>query len=123
MGEDDEATDSPGNFNNKSVWARISVIAAGAVFNFILAFLMSVVIVGMTGYDSPVIGEVDPGFPAAEAGMQAGDRFVRVGDVALTDATAQEVSNAIGAYADGQEIPITVLRNGEELDFLITPLL
>ena len=33
MGEDDEATDSPNNFNNKSVWARISVIAAGPVFN------------------------------------------------------------------------------------------
>ena len=67
MGEDDEVSDSPGNFNNKSVWARISVIAAGAVFNFILAFIMSVIIIGMTGYDSPVIGEVDAGFPAAEA--------------------------------------------------------
>lgn len=28
MGEDDEETESPGNFNKKSVWARISVIAA-----------------------------------------------------------------------------------------------
>ena len=36
MGEDEEANDSPNNFNNKSVWARISVIAAGPVFNFIL---------------------------------------------------------------------------------------
>ena len=33
MGEDEEANDSPNNFNNKSVWARISVIAAGPVFN------------------------------------------------------------------------------------------
>ena len=29
MGEDEEATDSPSNFNNKPVWARISVIVAG----------------------------------------------------------------------------------------------
>ena len=32
MGEDEEATDSPNNFNNKSVWARMSVIVAGPMF-------------------------------------------------------------------------------------------
>ena len=46
MGEDDEATDSPNNFNNKSVWARILVIAAGPIFNFILAFIFSVISTG-----------------------------------------------------------------------------
>ena len=40
MGEDDEETESPGNFNKKSVWARISVIAAGPIFNFIMAFVL-----------------------------------------------------------------------------------
>ena len=35
MGEDDEETESPGNFNKKSVWARISVIAAGPIFNLL----------------------------------------------------------------------------------------
>ena len=49
MGEDEEATDSPNNFNNKSVWARISVIAAGPVFNFILAWIFSVILIFMIG--------------------------------------------------------------------------
>ena len=31
------------SFANKSVWARIAVIAAGPIFNFILAFVCSVV--------------------------------------------------------------------------------
>ena len=48
MGEDDEATGTKGNFHSKSVWARISVIAAGPVFNFILAFLFSVILVAKT---------------------------------------------------------------------------
>ena len=61
MGEDEEATDSPNNFNNKSVWARISVIAAGAVFNFILAFITSVVLIAMVGIDKPVVADVDAG--------------------------------------------------------------
>ena len=70
MGEDEEANDSPNNFNNKSVWARISVIAAGPVFNFILAFIFAVIITAMVGYDKPVIGAVDSGYPAAEAGLK-----------------------------------------------------
>ena len=48
-GEDEEATASPNNFNNKSVWARISVIAAGPVFNFILAFIFAVILTAMVG--------------------------------------------------------------------------
>ena len=71
MGEDEEATDAPGNFNNKSVWARISVIAAGPVFNFILAFLMAVVLILIIGYDKPVAAGVTEGYPAAEAGIPA----------------------------------------------------
>lgn len=63
MGEDEEATDAPGNFNNKSVWARISVIAAGPVFNFILAFVAAVVLILMIGIDKPVVGAVEQGFP------------------------------------------------------------
>ena len=73
MGEDEEATDSPNNFNNKSVWARISVIAAGPIFNFILALVFAVILTGMIGYDKPVIGEVEQGYPAAEAGIKEGD--------------------------------------------------
>lgn len=70
MGEDEETNDSPNNFNNKSVWARISVIAAGPVFNFILAFIFAVIITAMVGYDKPVIGAVESGYPAAEAGLK-----------------------------------------------------
>ena len=80
MGEDEERTDSPGNFNNKSVWARISVIAAGPVFNFILAFVFAVILVLMTGYDRPVISSVENGYPAEEAGLKEGDTILRMGD-------------------------------------------
>ena len=36
VGEDEDSEDKNA-FNNKGVWARISVIAAGPIFNFILA--------------------------------------------------------------------------------------
>lgn len=117
MGEDDEVTDSPGNFNNKSVWARISVIAAGAVFNFILAFLMSVIIVGMTGYDSPVIGEVDAGFPAAEAGMLPGDKIVKMNDEKIN--IFREIT-MYNQFHQNEETNITFVRDGEKHTVTIT---
>ena len=120
MGEDDEASDSPGNFNNKSVWARISVIVAGAVFNFILAFIMSVIIVGMTGYDSPVIGEVDKGFPAAEAGMLPGDKIVKMNDEKIN--IFREIT-MYNQFHQGQETEITWIRDGEKHTAKVTPMM
>ena len=64
MGEDETENLSENNFNKKSVWARISVIAAGPIFNFILAFLLSMIVVGFTGYSSPVLESVVPDTPA-----------------------------------------------------------
>ena len=77
MGEDN-AEGEKGNFNEKPVWVRMLVILAGPFFNFILAFLIGIILVASTGYDKPVIGEVESGFPAAEAGIQAGDEIVRM---------------------------------------------
>ena len=49
MGEDDADDTAEGSFNSKSVWARISVIAAGPIFNFILAW--SFVLLWLDGLD------------------------------------------------------------------------
>lgn len=77
LGEDENESD-PRAFNNKSVWARIAVIAAGPVFNFILAFLLALVIIHTVGYDSPKLTGVIDGLPAKEQGMQAGDVIMRL---------------------------------------------
>jgi regulator of sigma E protease len=39
MEGEDESSDNPRAFPNKSVWARISVVFAGPFFNFIMAFM------------------------------------------------------------------------------------
>lgn len=79
MGEDDEADAADARaFNNKSVWARMAVVAAGPVFNFILALLLSLIVVGLAGYDLPEILSVQEDSPAAEAGLQEGDVITRL---------------------------------------------
>lgn len=63
LGEDENETDEHA-FNNKSVWARMSVIVAGPAFNFLLAFLLSMILVGATGYTTTQLNGVTDGLPA-----------------------------------------------------------
>ena len=55
LGEDTEEENLKGSFNAAPVWGRISVVAAGPVFNFILAFLLAVIIVGVVGDRKSVV--------------------------------------------------------------------
>ncbi|OOG27174.1 RIP metalloprotease RseP [Thioalkalivibrio denitrificans] len=68
-------------FNRQPVGKRIAIVAAGPAFNFLFAALAYwlMFMVGVSGM-KPVVGEVATTSLAAEAGFQAGDRLVRVGD-------------------------------------------
>ena len=68
----DEREDS---FNNKSVWARIAVIAAGPIFNFILAWVLAVVLIGLEGFTNTEITGIAKKGAAAQAGLEVGDEI------------------------------------------------
>ena len=72
LGEDEDG-DGPGSFNAASPWARIAIVAAGPIFNFIMAFLLAVIIVGCVGYVPAEVMQVEKGSPAEEAGLEEGD--------------------------------------------------
>ena len=72
LGEDGEE-EGEGTFNSKSVWARISVVAAGPVFNMILAFFCAIFVISYAGSSPARVTEVADGSPEAEAGLEAGD--------------------------------------------------
>jgi len=118
MGEDDEVSDSPDNFNNKSVWARISVIAAGPVFNFIIAFVFAVILILMTGYDKPVVQEAPEGYAAAEAGITAGDTIVRMGGKRIH--LFREITY-YNQFHQGEDVEVEYLHNGEQKTALLKP--
>ena len=75
---EEEGGPSPNSFNAAPVWARISSVVAGPLFNFILAFLLAIILVGFCGSDKPVILGTMEGYPAAEAGIQPGDIITRM---------------------------------------------
>ena len=119
MGEDDADDISEGSFNSKSVWARISVIAAGPVFNLILGWVLCIIMVAWVGYRAPVITAVEEGYSAAEQGMQAGDRITEI------DGKKVHLWNEVSLYnlmnTDGEKTAVTYERDGEEVSVVLEP--
>jgi len=119
LGEDMEDT-QPGSFLSASVWGRISVVAAGPLFNFILAFLLSLVIVSLSGSSLTEILEVSEGSAAYEAGLREGD--------IVTSYQGYHVDLWQDYYVywylnpqDGRPVHMTVKRDGEKLDIVYEP--
>ena len=115
--EDKEAVDEK-SFNSKSVWTRIAVIAAGPIFNFLLALVLGLVIVTAVGYDSPQLIDVQDGFPAQEQGMQAGDIITKLGEDFVGNYT--QLAQVLRKYEAGDSTTVTVLRNGHTVELTIT---
>lgn len=112
---EDEDDDSEGSFNNASVWARISVVAAGPIFNFILALVFAMIITSVVGYDPARVLQVTEGSPAAQAGLKEGD--------IITEFQGRHIS--IGRDLDSymtlhglkdEEISLTYERDGKKHD-------
>lgn len=119
LGED-ELLDADNSFNKKSVWARISVIAAGPIFNFVLAFVLSLFVIGTIGYDPATVTRIDKGMGAETAGLQIGDTITNIDGKHIS--IGREVYNyfQFNKLSD-VPIPVTFLRDGKKKTVNVTP--
>ena len=115
----------PRTFGAKPAWQRALVIAAGPLTHFVIAFLIFASFLGFVGEDrfEPVVGGVSATIngvpsPALEAGLEEGDRVVRVADV---ESPSQEEFQALTRAHVGEELELTLIRDGQELVVTVTP--
>ena len=120
LGEDTAEEDVPGTFNRAPVWGRISVVAAGPVFNFILAFILSVIITGFVGYDPAQIMTVESGSTAEQAGIREGDIITEYNGYHIDVARDLYVYTYLNQLRE-EPVTVAVDRNGEELTFTFMP--
>ncbi len=94
-------------FNNKSVYARFAIVAAGPLFNFIFAVFAyaSMYMLGVQGL-SPEISKVEPNSIAYQAGLMPGDVIVRVNDRQV--ATWEDV--ALNLIAEGLKTGVVAVQ-------------
>ena len=115
-GEDDpEAEDTEGSFQSASWGRRFAIIAAGPLFNFLLAFVLSIILIGKAGYDPCIVYRVTEDSAAEEAGLMAGDTILKMDKTS----TVFYGDYSMFVYAldaeDGDELTLTVKRDGEKL--------
>lgn len=104
--------DDSRRFHNRPLWQRMATIGAGPAMNFVLAgVLFSLLFV------PPVVQGLEPGGPAERAGIQVGDRLVRVGE--LSTPTATRVLRAVLGARPGEDLDVWVQREGRIHRFVV----
>lgn len=117
---EDEDNDAEDSFNTKGVWARFSIIFAGPFFNFILAFVFSVIILANSGIDIPLVEVVYDHQPAQEAGIQKGDMIKEVNGKKIT--IGREIDTYLLLHPlTGDNVEVVLERDGETKKVSIDP--
>lgn len=95
-----------GAFNQKSVWARIVIVFAGPMFNFIFAVFAYwlMFMIGIAGW-VPKIGDITPGSIADKAGLVVGEEIVSV-DHRPTATWQQIIKQLMGRIGDKDTLEI-----------------
>lgn len=118
MEGEDESSDDDRAFNKKGVWARISVVAAGPIFNFIMAVAFSFIVICAVGVDTAKLSDVIDGYAAQEAGLQGGDTIVSMGG---KDINFYREISLYATFHVGEPVEIVYERDGQEYTTTLTP--
>lgn len=122
-GMDPDDPVEPNAFNSKPIPARMLVILAGALMNFILPIILFSGIFMVEGrlqlVNEPVLGTVVDEMAAARAGLKAGDRIVTI-DGKNVETWNDVVLNL--RKAGTEEVTLTAERNGVLQTYKMTPM-
>lgn len=106
------------SFRNAPVWRRIATSFGGPLANFIIAYVMAVIMVSFSAWDYPVINKMTEDSAAVEAGLQPGDKVISIDGENVY--MASEVS-MISQFAEGSPMDIVYERNGERHETTLIP--
>ena len=120
MDPDDPA--EPGSFKSKSIPARMLVILAGALMNFLLPVLLFTGIFFVQGSErvlnEPVLGNVMVGMAADKAGLRAGDKILSINGQPVQD--WQGIVTTLRANGT-KEVTLTAESNGTVKQYTMQP--
>lgn len=111
-------------FNSKPVTSRMLVILAGSLMNFILPVLIFFGIFLAYGMEvpqnTPVLGQIVEGYPAAQSGLKEGDRVLSINGQPVSQ--WPDIRTRL-ADAGTKPVPFEIQRDKEKLTVTVTPVL
>ena len=120
----DQRTDDPGEFMNHSRWHRFLIAIAGPTMNILLAVVL-LTVVYMVHYEYPiyldkaaVVQGVRRDSPAQQAGIQAGDRIIKIDGI--ENPTWEQVQPKVW-LSPNQPLEITIQRGTQVLQKSVVP--
>ena len=120
----DQRTDDPGEFMNHSRWHRFLIAIAGPAMNILLAVVL-LTVVYMVHYEYPiyldkaaVVQGVRRDSPAQQAGIQAGDRIIKIDGI--ENPTWEQVQPKVW-LSPNQPLEITIQRGTQVLQKSVVP--
>lgn len=117
LGEDEvdkKVLEDKRSFASQNVWKRITVVVAGVAMNLILAWVLFYIVIIGQGWKviyptiEPVamVAEVESDFPAASAGIKAGDRILSIDGTKIQ--TSEDVINQIKSKGSSNPLSVEV---------------
>ena len=113
---EDEENDSPNSLNNQSPFVRLKVILAGAIMNFILAFILLILLMSVSRVSTEVSGVLEDS-PAYSSGIQTGDKIVSINGKNINDGE-ELLKNIKESQGD---LDIGVIRDSQSKNIKVTP--
>jgi regulator of sigma E protease len=111
----------PYSFLHHPLWHRFLIVLAGPGFNLIFAVLALFLVFAFSGipYVTTDVGGVNPGSPAAVAGIQARDQILAVDGITIT--RWDELVDKVRAVGGSRPLTLTVKRGDRTFEAQVVP--
>ncbi|MFN0153211.1 MAG: M50 family metallopeptidase [Gaiella sp.] len=104
----------PDAYWRAATWKRVAAIFAGPAANIVTALvLFTLLFATVAGRGTAVVDAVQPGSPAAQVGLQAGDRLLSIDGVSV-DEDGARIAELIAA-GEGRPVVVVIDRTGSRL--------
>ncbi|MDJ0830781.1 MAG: RIP metalloprotease RseP [Desulfobacterales bacterium] len=112
--------DIPISFTHKNVFKRILIVAAGPLFNILLAVIIFYILLQISGAMilKPTIGKVELDSPAFKGGLQKGDLVLAINE---SPVDSWDDMAALISESKGSALAIAVEREAEVKQLTVTP--